>query len=328
MSVAPRPLFNESAENPSRTHAENDVSALYSSLDELVGWRFHVKQRRLNSPQKVMDQVNGSHQSLRKGSGMIFSEVRQYQPGDDIRHIDWRVSARTQKVHTKLFTEEYERPTVIVAEQTPALFFGSQVRLKAAQVLNIASILGWIALQQNDQIGGLSFNQNQQAWVSPKRSKTSLLNWTQQSLKLQRTLTQPGSANPKLWQSASHQLVKLIKPGSKVFLIGDMLNLDSTSLNHLHSLRQHNEITAIHVFDPLEKRLPKLGWLSLTSGWLGEQLLPLNSRRSETRKRYRENYKSRWEQTQTQLRKLQIPLVEIATHEDPLAALLKKQVIR
>ena len=121
----------------------NDHSSLYTTLNQLVESRFHVKHHTLGSQQKVMQQVSGGHHSLRKGSGMTFSEVRQYQAGDDIRHIDWRVTARTQKAHTKVFTEEHERPVLIVAEQTPTLFFGSKVQLKAAQVLNVAALLGW-----------------------------------------------------------------------------------------------------------------------------------------------------------------------------------------
>lgn len=316
------------AENSTLSDAESSTDDLYSTLDELVAFRFHVKHRTLSSQQKVMEQLSGGHHSLRKGSGMIFSEVRQYQAGDDIRHIDWRVSARTQKVHTKVFTEEHEKPVVIVSEQTPALFFGSQVRLKAVQGLNLAAIIGWTALQQGDLIGGLSFNQNHQSWVNPKRQKQTLLSWLQQTIVLQHSLKQPGTSQPHLWQQATQQLLKTVKPGSKLFLIGDMLNLNEASLQHLQSLRKHSEITAIHLFDPLEKELPKLGWLNLSANWLNEGLLPLNSLRNETRRQYRQTYENAWQTAEKNLRNMQIPLIEVSTVDSPMEALLKYKIIQ
>ncbi|WP_373018598.1 DUF58 domain-containing protein [Thiomicrorhabdus sp.] len=315
----------ESSMQP-RTNISED--SLYSSLDELIAFRFHVKHRSLNSQQKVMEQFSGGHHSLRKGSGMIFSEVRQYQAGDDIRHIDWRVSARTQKVHTKVFTEEHEKPVIIVAEQTPALFFGSKVRLKAVQGLNIAAILGWTALQQGDLIGGLSFNQNHQTWLNPKRQKQTLLTWLQQAIQLQHGLNRPGTVQPHLWQQATQQLLKMVKPGSKLFLIGDMLNLSEASQQHLQSLRKHTEITAIHLYDPLEKELPKLGWLNLSSDWLGEHLLPINSLRKKTRQEYRDSYVNAWQAAEKTFRNLQIPLIQISTEDKPMEALLKYKIIQ
>ncbi len=301
---------------------------LYSQLEQLVAARFHVKHRTLGSQQKVMQHASGGHHTVRKGSGMTFSEVRQYQAGDDIRHIDWRVTARTQKAHTKVFTEEHEKPVVIVAEQTPALFFGSQVQLKASQVLNVAALLGWCTLQQNDLIGGLVFGAQQQAWVAPKRQQQTLLSWFNKALTLQHSLTQPGTANPLHWQQACQQLLKVVKPGSKVFLIGDLLNLNEASQNQLKSLRKHSEIIAIHIYDPLEKNLPKLGWLSLTAGWLNDSVLPLNSLKRETRQQYLQQYEQAWSKAQQTFRTMQIPLIELATTDKAVESLIKQRIIK
>jgi len=303
-------------------------SNLYSTLNQLVEARFHVKHRTLGSQQKVMQQVSGGHHSLRKGSGMTFSEVRQYQAGDDIRHIDWRVTARTQKAHTKVFTEEHEKPVLIVAEQTPALFFGSQVQLKTAQVLNVAALLGWCTLQQNDLIGGLVFNGQQQMWIAPKRQQQTLLSWFNKSLVLQNALQQPGSANPLYWQQACQHLLKVVKPGSKLFLIGDFLNLSEVAQSQLKTLRKHSEITAIHIYDPLEKTLPKLGWLSLTASWASENLLPINSLKKETRQRYQDQYQQAWSNAQQTFRNMKIPLIELATNESAIQTLIAQRIVK
>ncbi|MDG6778796.1 DUF58 domain-containing protein [Thiomicrorhabdus sp. zzn3] len=313
---------------PKALSSEEALASLYSSLDDLVALRFHVKQYKLNSQQKVLEQTSGGHPSLRKGSGMIFSEVRQYQPGDDIRHIDWRVSARTQKVHTKVFSEEHEKPVLLVTEQSPALFFGSRVQLKAAQALNVAALLGWIALHQNDQVGGMAFNQTQQAWIAPKRQSRTLLQWFHQALHLQHQLKQPGTTTPEPWQQACQQLSRQLRPGSKIFLIGDLLNFNDATLDQLRNLRKQAEITAIHIYDPLEKNLPQQGWLSFTSGWFSDRILPLNSAQKTIRSRYRHNYVSRWQALQKRLQTLHIPLVEVSTQQAALPQLIQHRVIQ
>lgn len=305
-----------------------DNQSLYTTLSELTEARFHVKHRSLGSQQKVMQQVSGGHQSLRKGSGMTFSEVRQYQAGDDIRHIDWRVTARTQKAHTKVFTEEHEKPVLLVAEQTPALFFGSQVQLKVSQALNVAALLGWCTLQQNDMVGGLVFNGQQQAWIAPKRQQQTLLSWFNKALVLQSNLQQPGTTNPLYWQQACQQLVKLVKPGSKLFLIGDLFNLNEMTQNHLKTLRKHSEVTAIHIYDPLEKTLPKLGWLSLTASWASSNLLPINSLKTETRQRYQAQYEQAWQKAQQSFQNMRIPLIELSTTDSALKVLIKNRVVK
>lgn len=287
-----------------------------------------MKHRSLGSQQKVMLQASGGHQSLRKGSGMTFSEVRQYQAGDDIRHIDWRVTARTQKAHTKVFTEEHEKPVLLVAEQTPALFFGTQVQLKVSQVLNVAALLGWSTLQQNDLIGGLVFSGQKQAWIAPKRQQQTLLSWFNKALVLQNTLQQPGTANPLYWQQACQQLVKVVKPGSKLFLIGDLFDLNELTLSHLKTLRKHSEITAIHIYDPLEKALPKLGWLSLTASWTSSNLLPINSLKTTTRKRYQAQYEQAWQEAKQHFTNMKIPLIEISTADSALKALIAHRVVK
>ncbi|BBP44726.1 hypothetical protein THMIRHAS_00990 [Thiosulfatimonas sediminis] len=256
---------------------------------------------------------------------MTFSEVRQYQPGDDIRHIDWRVTARTQKVHTKLFVEEHERPTLILAEQTPALFFGSQVRLKTAQVLNLAAIIGWVALQQQERVGGICFNGRQQISLPPKKTQQNLLNFLQQTVDLQQQLEKPGITQSQYWQQALQQLQRNLKPGSKVFLIGDMLQFDATLLANLKQLKSHAEVVALHVFDPLEQHIPELGWLNIQG--LQNQLMRLDSFRSKTRQNYADLYQQQWQETQQGFHRLRIPLLAISNQEQPVKALIQKHLI-
>lgn len=304
------------------------VSAeLYSQLSDLVAYRFHVKQKKLAHQNNLMSTSSGSHHALRKGRGMTFSEVRQYQAGDDIRHIDWRVTARTQKTHTKVFIEEHERPTILVTEQSPSLFFGSQVRLKINQALNLSAILAWTALNQNERVGGLTFNHHHQVWVEPKRSQQTLLNSLQSAIQMQSEIARPAKTSPSNWQSRLKQLAQTVKPGSKIFIIGDLLQLNATSLATLQKLRRHNDVVALHVYDPLEKTLPELGWLGLTQQLHSDQHVKLDSAREKTRQSYAETYQTQWQAAYSAFLKMKIPFIEISCHDNPLESLVLNKVI-
>ncbi|NPA72456.1 MAG: DUF58 domain-containing protein [Gammaproteobacteria bacterium] len=312
-------------ENP---HTSPVSPSLYSQLDDLIGYRFHVKQKKMTHQNGLVSSGSGGHQALRKGRGMIFSEVRPYQAGDDIRHIDWRVTARTQKTHTKVFIEEHERPTLLITEQTSALFFGTKTRLKTAQALNITAILSWVALAQNERVGGLTFNDTQHAWVAPKRSTQTLLHHLQQSISLQQHLTQPKKANPTHWQATLKQLTRVIKPGSKVFLVGDMMQLTQESFAYIQKLAKHNDMVAIHIYDSLEKSLPNQGWLSMTLSLASGSLFKINSGRATTREAYAQLYETQWQTAKERFTALKLPLIEIGCHQDPIASLLAHKVIR
>ncbi len=327
----PKARTKDQAHDAPKTNDTDNTGArsynLYSQLDDLVAFKFHVKQKKLAHQNRIMSASSGSHHALRKGRGMTFSEVRQYQAGDDIRHIDWRVTARTQKPHTKVFIEEHERPTILVTEQTPALFFGSQVRLKMNQALNLSAILAWTALNQNERVGGLTFNHQHHAWVAPKRTQGALLNALQQSIQMQSEIQLPEYANPMLWQNRLHHLNQVVRPGSKIFLIGDLLQLSHTSRGYLQKLSRHNDIVALHIVDSLEKTLPDLGWLSLTQSRHSQQRIHLDSFNPKTREWYAKTYQQQWQKTQEHFTKLKIPLIEINSQEEPLQALVRHKVI-
>lgn len=312
----------------SETSTQPNVATLYSQLSELVAFRLHVKQKKLSHQKKMLSAHSGDHLAIRKGRGMTFNEVRQYQAGDEIRHIDWRVTARTQKTHTKVFVEEHERPTLLVTEQTPHLFFGSQVRLKIAQALNISAILAWVSLHQNERVGGMGFNHIQNQWIPPKRNQQAVLHLLQKNIQLQQQISQPQIPNTQAWPDALQQLLKVNKPGNKVFLIGDMMQLAQYASPQLHKLKKHTDLTAIHIYDNLEKQLPKLGWLSMTTQLNSDKRLKLDSFRLKTRQAYQSIYEKQWQETQEIFSKLSIPLVEIGTHQEPLMSLIQHKLIQ
>lgn len=304
-----------------------DNDSLYSQLDELVAFRFHVKQKKLKHQPNQLAHHSGEHTALKKGRGMTFSEVRQYQPGDDIRHIDWRVTARTQKPHTKLFIEENERPTLVVVEQTANMFFGSKVHTKAAQALNVAAILGWVSLQQNERIGALLFNGQKHHWQAAKRKTSEWGFCLQQAIAIQNQLRQPQPANPQDWPQALKQLLLSPSANHKVFLIGDMINMTQCAAKELLQLSKKADVSAIHIYDPLEKQLPHFGWLNLTPSLQSDNWLQLDSNNPKTQAAYQDLYQKQWQQTFERCSQLGIALIEVSSAANPMSALMQQQLI-
>lgn len=300
------------------------ISSIYSQLEELLALRFHVKHRHLNQQQKLISEKGGYHQAVRKGRGMEFNEVREYVAGDDIRHIDWKVSARTQKPHTKVFTEELERPVLCLVEQTPKLFFGSRIRFKAVQALNVVAALGWITLHRGDRVGGLAFDANQHYWVEPKHNQHSLIPLLQYALKLQQQLKSP-SAQTSDWVNQLSQIQRHLKPGSRLFLVGDFIDMPDVFFEKLRQLKRHSDLTLIHVYDPLEKQLPTKGLLKLTNG---QTVIDIDSSLHQQNQDYLQNYQQAWDQLWQKTHSLHIPVVEISTWDEPVEALIDQRVIK
>jgi uncharacterized protein (DUF58 family) len=184
---------------------------------------------------------------------MEFDEVRHYQPGDDVRTIDWRVTARTGKVHTKLFREEKERPVFILTDMSESMRFGSQLLLKSVQAAHLAALLAWHARETGDKLGGLVFSEQQLLELKPAARSQAVLRYLNALIKIQQN---QGMAAESNINHALGLMRRLARPGSLVFVISDFSALDAQGLRHLQAMRQHNEIRCVHITDPLDLQLP------------------------------------------------------------------------
>ncbi|MBE0494527.1 MAG: DUF58 domain-containing protein [Thiomicrospira sp.] len=303
----------------------NHTPAVYSDLTRLNAWRFHVKHLKLGHQQKIMAQAGGSNHTLRKGRGMEFNEVRPYQAGDDVRHIDWRVTARSQKPHTKLFSEEHERPIVFLVQQTPNLFFGSQRCFKSVLALDCLAILSWASLNQADRVGGLVFGSQATRWVEPKRQHKALQQLFHHALQHNQQLNQPGRVNHQAWSQALKSIAPLIHPASRLILIGDGFDLDEDAFKILKTLARHSSIDFLHVEDPLDKHLPAIGELSVTDG---ENTVHLNTQNPTTGQAYLNQYQQAWWSLKQTLQANKIPLIGIDPTQNTIETLLRHRLLR
>jgi uncharacterized protein (DUF58 family) len=286
----------------------------YTELTELIRLRFGARDLKLGKQRKVFSQLIGPHQTRFRGRGIEFEEVRAYHPGDDIRSIDWRVTARSGKPHTKLFREERERPVMLLVDQSLSMFFGSRNCFKSVTAAHTAALLAWATLQNNDRIGGLVFNGNDHAEVRPKRSAKNVLQFLNSiddfNHRLHRRLT---PAEDGIDQ-ALEELRRITRPGSNVFIISDFQGLSNDGLKHLHLLSKHNDISAIRVFDPLEQDLPANGYYSITNG---EQRFALYTGDQKLRSRYHEIFEEKGDILVKLFGPMGIPLMSLSTLDSP-----------
>ena len=290
----------------------------------LIGLRFQARLK-LSSRKRSLSALAGPYRASVRGRGMDFEEVRNYQPGDDVRAIDWRVTARTGEAHTKLFREERERPVFILTDQRKSLFFGSSVCFKSVLAAEIAALLAWSALKQNDRVGGLVLGDYEVSEIRPKRSKSSVLRLLhfihEHNNALPQRLHEPAEQTSELSLStALEDARRLNKPGSAIFIISDFQDFDERCSKQLFQLAKHNEVTAIKVFDQLESHLPPAGDYEVTDG---SQRGLLNTRDRKTQRHFAERYASWNENLQSAMAQSGVPLVSLQTGCDGLAELLK-----
>lgn len=306
---------NNTSSKNSATHFNRDfASGAYTDITALLALRFAAQELSLVSPRNSQANLSGGSRTRFRGRGMEFEEVRVYQAGDDIRSIDWRVTARTQVPHTKLFREERERPTFIVADQRANLFFGSQRCFKSVLCARLAALVGWAALANSDRVGALVFGNDAHSDIRPRRSKHAVLELIHQLHQYNSALSSPLIRHRHVTlASMLEDTRRLAKPGSAVFFISDFQDFDAACEEQLYLLARHTDVTLFHVSDPLEKVLPNRGLLTISDGQNHTQLAAGDN---SLRRDYERQFQNRFAHLQQCCHYLKIPLFAFSTADD------------
>lgn len=287
----------------------------YADLNELIALRFPARQLHLARKNRALSVLAGPNKSNFRGRGIDFEEVRSYQPGDDIRGIDWRVTARTGSAHTKLFREERERPLLVVVDQRSGMFFGSSYCFKSVLAAQLASLVAWSALDAGDRVGGLVFNGNNHREIRPRRSRKTVLALLSQVADYNSELPLEATAGDDSFADMLANLRRIARPGSSLFLISDFRGaLAEHAREHLFQLAQHTEITAIACSDPMESELPRAGNYAVTNG---QERSELNTADGRLRSAYRDRFRTQRELLSQDLLRLGIPMLQAATNQAP-----------
>jgi uncharacterized protein (DUF58 family) len=299
-------------------HSQPSQPGVRVNLAELIEMRHRVREVQLFSTPAQRSPLIGLHHSKLRGRGVDFDQVRVYQPGDDVRTIDWRVTARTQEPHTKLFHEERERPIYILVEQSQRLFFGSGLLFKSVLAAQAASLIGWAALGHNDRIGGLVFGGEEQHEIKPRRSKQSLLQLLNRLARANQALSSDGQASRDSFGLALRRAREVLRPGSLAVVICDERTLGDSSEQQLNLLARHTDLLLLPISDPLDHALPAAGLLRFAER--GAQL-ELDTHDASLRQAYRAQGEARQARWQRLAQKLGVPLLALSTQREMIEQL-------
>lgn len=254
------------AASPQHTVHQPSLRGPYASLPDLLGLR-HRATPAPGHRRAVSDQDQGSRLSKLRGRGVDFAEVRAYQPGDDVRTIDWRVTARKNKPHTKVFREERERLTLVMVDQTQSMFFGSRVRLKSVAAAEVAATIAWQGLRHNDRVGGMVLGNREARLHKPRRSSAAVARFLSDIAKHNQMLTAGNYSTPQdIVKEALQRLHRLARQRHRVFCVSDFRPLHEAWEEGLRTLARRNELVVVQVFDPLEAELPRADQYTVTDG--------------------------------------------------------------
>ena len=278
-----------------------------------------VKQVEIRTRGLVNDLFGGEYHSVFKGRGMAFSEVREYQPGDDIRLIDWNVTARNGSPFIKIFEEERELTVYLLVDISKSGEFGSHNQLKQEFGAEIASVLGFSAIKNNDKVGLILFSNDIEKYVVPKKGKSHVLRVIRELL-----YNEPKD-NKTSKKKVLDYLLKVAKRKSVVFLISDFI--DDNYWSSLKIVNRKHDLIGIRLFDPAEKLLPDLGVIKVRDPESGSSFWIDTSNRAEMEK-LKTQINSDFDAFNKQAKKIGFDIISVSTNGDfvdPLISLFRKR---
>jgi uncharacterized protein (DUF58 family) len=294
---------------------------VYCSLRDLIGLQYDARGFSFLPRHAVHSLLAGRHRSKLRGRGLDFDEVRKYVAGDDIRNIDWRVTARVGTTHTKVFTEERERPVLMIVDQSSSMFFGSQVYLKSVIAAHATALAAWRVLEVGDRAGGIVFDDHELDFVSPKRDRRSI----QKLLSIVATKNQKLEArsketNKNLLNLALRHANQVVSHDFLIVLITDFRWANIETIKKMIQLSRNNDVIAVQVIDPMEAKLPSTR-ISVSDG----EFQTLLEKNAKVHRQFEQNYEEGQTWLAAQFKKYGMPHVQLNT-TDTVATQLRKLV--
>jgi uncharacterized protein (DUF58 family) len=256
---------------------------------------------------------SGGYVSRFKGRGMEFDEARLYQPGDDIRSIDWRVTARTGKTHTKVFREERERPVFVSVDNRLAMHFATRGVFKSVLAAKLGGLLAWAAEYHGDRIGGQLFSEHECRELKPQNGRHAVLRFLNALVKPQNPLDKEFTLDQVLARLNQHA-----RPGSLVYIISDFRGINDQAETHIAKLSEHCEVVLIFIYDPLESSLPAKGRYRFTDD---ERDVVIDSSDQQRLLSYQQRFIQRQQRLELLAKKRGLVFIQCSTVEDPIQCL-------
>ncbi|WP_434035262.1 DUF58 domain-containing protein [Formosa sp. 4Alg 33] len=296
-----------------KTHSKDNT--VFLTLEHLLQYEwlntvlnFNVGQQKSNSV------LSGRYASRLRGRGLDFEEARPYVIGDDIRNIDWKVTAKTGVTHTKVFTEEKEKPAFIFVDQSPTMGFGSVHKTKAVVAGELAAVAAYKILKGGDRIGGLVMKGESYDLLTPKRDQRNMLQFFQKIVEANQEIYKQNDFD--FAASLKDMIAKLnniITHDYLVIIISDFHRYNAEMIQYLSLLSQHNDVVLVKVYDPMEEELPPKK-MSLTNG---KKQISILKKREKIVEDLKSDFKTNYDGFKEEIEKYNITLFKINT-VDPL----------
>jgi len=273
-----------------------------------------VRRIQITTSRKVTDIFAGQYQSVFKGVGMEFDEVREYIPGDEIRSIDWNVTARTGIPHIKKFSEERELTIMLLLDVSMSCRFGTKERLKSDIAAEICSVIAFSAIQNNDNVGMLTFTDRVEKFIPPRKGLRHVLRVIREAL-----YNEPKGTRTDINNILEH-LNNQTSRRTITFLISDFLAPDFKKT--LGITNKRHDVVAVNIMDPSENSLPEAGIVDLHDAETGESFLA-DTQDPELRKVFKDEADDRLEKMQKMFRSVNVDSVDIFTDKSYVEPLIK-----
>ena len=285
---------------------------VYTSISALVRLRYSASGFSYLPQQPVRSLLAGRKRSRLRGRGLDFDELRHYRPGDDIRSMDWRVTNRTGKPHVRVYTEERDRPVIVVVDQRLPMFFGSRRKMKSVIAAEVAALTAWRVIGVGDRVGAILFNDERQLEFRATRNQKKVMGWLGELVTMNNDLSvAPGHrSRPEALADALGLLERSIGHDYLVIIVSDFFGWSDKALLALRRMRQHNDIVCALVYDPLEKDISSANRLVVSDGRLQ---LALDPEKHGLGERFEASFQSSVATVETALRRYDIPMLPIHT---------------
>jgi uncharacterized protein (DUF58 family) len=290
------------------------------TLDELVMLKADAHDFSFLPRQPVHSLLAGRHASRLRGRGLAFEELRHYQPGDDVRTIDWRATARRGSAHVRVYAEERERPVLLIVDQRAPMFFGSRRAMKSVVAAELAALAAWRTLRAGDRVGGIVFNEAERVEIRPKRNQTVALRLLHEVVRFNHALASIEQAQGDI--TLNQVLEAALRPAAHdhlVVLISDLDGADKETQRLATLLAAHNDVLVVLTYDPLGASL--MGQPGMIAADRGERWeIPAGSAFADSFRRVFARQLDEWTEI---FRALRVPVIPVSTAE-PVAGQLRE----
>jgi len=252
----------------------------------------------------------GKHVSRLRGRGLNFEEIRAYVPGDDVRAMDWRVTARLRKPHIRVYNEERDRPGLMLVDQRKSMFFGSEAEMKSVTAAKAAALGAWRVLSQDDRVGAIVFNDDEIREVRPLRSRKAVMQILREVVHFNQLLTAASTTGTVRLNDALNRACRLAKHDWLITVISDFVDADEDTQRLMTKLAAHNDVIVVYIHDKLEKELPTAGPLVIADD---EGQLELDTNDAKLRASFAKDHKERVDRARSFLLQRAVPVLPLDT---------------